>query len=145
VIEYRPSTGLPKISFVGGRVRKQDIHISKEIYEKRIELIRNRIQSALYFVEENAVCRSQMLLKYFGETDSKHCGKCDVCRRLGKQKLNEEDMDEIRQGVEQEISVKNLVRKLEHKDDKVVIKAIQLLLDNGELVYKMNGNLEVGS
>ena len=141
VLDYRPSTGLPKLTFVGGRMRKQDIHISKDIYEKRIILIRERIESALHFVSLNKVCRSQMLLKYFGETDSKHCEKCDVCRSLAKIKNEEIDLDSIKSSVQTESSIEDLISINSSKTEKEVLKAVQLLLDRNELVYLINGKL----
>jgi len=140
VADYRPSTGLPKLSFVGGRVRKQDIHISKEVYEVRINLIRERIKAALHFAQSDKVCRSQMLLKYFGETDSQSCGKCDVCRGLSKFNLNEEDVELVKSAINSETSLEDLFGMIE-KPEKEILKAVQLLLDNNELVYHMNGKV----
>jgi ATP-dependent DNA helicase RecQ len=140
VVDYRPSTGLPKLNFVGGRVRKQDIHIPKEVYEVRIDLIRERIKAALHFVEGDKVCRSQMLLKYFGETDSKSCGKCDVCRGLSKFSLDEKDIELVKSNIESETGLEELFDKIE-KPEKEILKAVQLLLDNHELVYHMNGKV----
>ena len=142
VVDYRPSTGLPKLSFVGGRVRKQDIHISKEVYEVRIKLIQERIKAALHFIETDKVCRSQMLLKYFGETDSKHCGKCDVCRGLSKFNINTEDIELIKSKIAKETSLEELFEIVD-KPEKEVLKAVQLLLDNNELVYHMNGKINL--
>ena len=34
----------------------------------------------LDYVEESDQCRSQFLLRYFGQEDSRPCGKCDLCR-----------------------------------------------------------------
>ncbi len=141
VIDYRPSTGLPRITFVGGRLRKQDIHISKAIYEERIAIIRKRTKAALHFVEDNKICRSQVLLKYFGEAESQHCGKCDVCRGLSKQELEDAEIESIKAGIENETSIDDLLLKFEDKNEKQVLKAIQLLLDNNELVYLMNGKV----
>ena len=31
-------------------------------------------------MEEADECRSQFLLRYFGQEESKPCGKCDLCR-----------------------------------------------------------------
>ncbi|MGB1318559.1 MAG: RecQ family zinc-binding domain-containing protein, partial [Flavobacteriales bacterium] len=143
VIDYRPSTGLPKLTFVGGRIRKQDIHISKDIYEKRIELIRERIQAALHFVSADKVCRSQILLKYFGETESKHCGKCDVCRRLANQDDSKIDFDAIRAELESETTIDELIQQLNEYSEKAVLKGVQTLLDNNELVYNMNGKISL--
>jgi ATP-dependent DNA helicase RecQ len=143
VIDYKPSTGLPKVSFVGGRMRKQDIHISKAIYENRIKLIRARIAAAIHFVETDKVCRSQMLLKYFGETDSKHCGKCDVCRGLSKQENAEIDTSIIKSEIDSETAIDELVKKLNNHPEKAILKAVQTLLDNNELVYHMNGKVSL--
>jgi len=143
VIDYKPATGLPKISFVGGRIRKQDIHISKVIYEERIKLIRERIAAAIHFVETDKVCRSQMLLKYFGETISKHCGKCDVCRGLSKQEDAEIDTSIIKSEIGSETAIDELVQKLKDHPEKAVLKAVQTLLDNNELVYHMNGKVSL--
>lgn len=143
VVDYKPATGLPKVEFVGGRVRKQDIHISKEIYENRIELIKKRIAAAIHFVETNKVCRSQMLLKYFGETESKHCGKCDVCRGLTKIEDEEVDLQAIRSEIVDETALDELVKKLGSHSEKAILKGIQTLLDNNELTYNMNGKIEL--
>ncbi|MBI1288437.1 MAG: RecQ family ATP-dependent DNA helicase [Flavobacteriales bacterium] len=140
VIDYRPSTGLPKLTFVGGRVRKQDIYLSKEVYELRIQLIKDRINAAIHFVESDKVCRSQMLLKYFGEMESKHCGKCDVCRGLSKLSLDEKDIDLVKSNIGSETSIDELFEKVE-RPEKEILKAVQLMLDNNELIYHMNGKV----
>ncbi len=141
VLDYRPSTGLPKLNFVGGRMRKQDIHISKAIYENRIELIQDRIRAALHFAKADKVCRSQMLLKYFGESNSKHCGKCDVCRGLSKLTDEGIDLESVKSSIDTETSIEELLSKLQDKPEKEVLKAVQMLLDNNELVYLMNGKV----
>lgn len=141
VLDYKPSTGLPKLTFVGGRMRKQDILISKDIYENRIKLIQDRIQSALHFVKTDKVCRSQMLLKYFGESESKHCDKCDVCLGLLKMTDEEVDLEAVKSEIESETSIEELISKLNDKSEKEVLKAVQVLLDNNELVYLMNGKV----
>ncbi|HAP70151.1 MAG TPA: hypothetical protein DCR04_10585 [Flavobacteriales bacterium] len=116
------------------------MHISKEVYEVRIELIRERIKAALHFVAADKVCRSQMLLKYFGEADSKSCGKCDVCRGLSKFNLDKNDIELVKSNVNSETSLEELFDKIE-KPEKEILKAVQLLLDNNELVYHMNGKI----
>ena len=143
VIDYKPATGLPKVEFVGGRVRKQDIHISKDIYENRIKLIKERIAAAIHFVETDKVCRSQMLLKYFGETDSKHCSKCDVCRGLIKVEDADVDLQAIRSAIEHETAIEELINKLNIHPEKTILKGVQTLLDNNELTYNMNGKIQL--
>jgi ATP-dependent DNA helicase RecQ len=143
MVEYRPSTGLPKLTFVGGRLRKQDLLITKTIYEQRIELIRERILAALHFVSTDKVCRGQMLLKYFGETDSKHCGKCDVCRSLLSVENDATHLNEFIASIESEVTIEELISIHSDRSEKEVLKTIQLLLDNNELVYHMNGKIGI--
>ncbi len=140
VLDYRPSTGLPQLNFVGGRVRKQDIHIPKEVYEVRIRLIQDRLRAALHFIETDKLCRSQMLLKYFGENDSTSCGKCDVCRGLSKLSMNETDLSLVRAAVQTDIDLDELIDTV-GRPEKELLKAIQILLDANELVYHMNGKI----
>ncbi len=42
---------------------------------------RDQVAAVLKYVENESVCRSEQLLKYFGETDTKPCGVCSVCRK----------------------------------------------------------------
>lgn len=142
VIDYRPATGLPKLTFVGGRMRKQDLLITKEIYEHRIELIRERIRAAIHFVETDKVCRSQMLLKYFGETNTRHCGKCDVCRSLTKQSISKTEIELVKSSIVGETSFDELIKTIQ-LPEKEVLKAIQLMLDSDELVYLMDGKISL--
>lgn len=141
VAEYKPATQLPQLTFVGGRVRKQDILISKSIYEDRIKLIQQRISAAIHFVSTEHVCRSQMLLKYFGETESKHCGKCDVCRKLSKAESASVSKENILSSIKSETSIESIVQSISGNSETDVLKTIQEMLDNNELVYAMNGKV----
>ena len=38
-----------------------------------------RIDAMLRYMQTDNQCRSRQLLRYFGETDSHDCGRCDVC------------------------------------------------------------------
>lgn len=141
LVDYKPSSGLPKLTFIGGRIPKQNVSLSKEVYEKRIVLYKERISAALHFIQTDKICRSQMLLKYFGETDSNHCGKCDVCRGLSKESIAEVDLTKIRNSVQAETSIDELISLFENRSEKQVLKGVQQLLDNNELIYLMNGNV----
>ena len=62
--------------------REDPEHLSfpPEVYQQRLDQYKERIQSMLHYVESDDTCRSRLLLSYFGETDAKDCGQCDVCR-----------------------------------------------------------------
>ena len=39
-----------------------------------------RSQAMLEYASQTAECRSRFLLRYFGQSESRDCGTCDVCR-----------------------------------------------------------------
>ena len=45
------------------------------------ESFHTRSQAMLEYASETEECRSRFLLRYFGQTESRDCGTCDVCRR----------------------------------------------------------------
>lgn len=79
IIDYIPYKKTPFIVYVQPRFDRKHISIPKSVYEIRKERFTKRILGITEYVERNDVCRSRMLLSYFGEKESKDCGCCDVC------------------------------------------------------------------
>lgn len=80
IVEYQPFIRANFIYFPHGRLPEKDIVFSKEHYTFLKQRYIDHIESVIAYVENTDKCRQQMILEYFGETDSKPCGKCDVCR-----------------------------------------------------------------
>lgn len=79
IIHFIPERSTPLLTYTRDRVLAEDIVITKEVYEERKEQFEKRINSVITYAENDNVCRSRQLLRYFGETDSKDCQQCDVC------------------------------------------------------------------
>ena len=93
----------------------------------------------LEYAKEENLCRNQILLSYFNETNSKPCGKCDVCLRKMEKELTNEEFLKIKNGVESllssnECSVGKLVEALPFREEKIV-KVLRYLLDNQHIIY----------
>jgi len=74
VLEYIPENNSVQITFVSERLSVNDLSISKEIYENRKKTALIRLKAMIHYVESENKCRSQLLLSYFGEKNSKRCG-----------------------------------------------------------------------
>lgn len=79
VLDYVPHKKTPFIIYLQPRMDSKYVSIPKTIYEIRKERFEKRITSMIDYIERADVCRSRMLLIYFGETAAKDCGQCDVC------------------------------------------------------------------
>ena len=60
--------------------RQTEIYLSPAVFEERQERYIHKLHAMLEYAEQVQFCREQILLAYFGETDTIPCGRCDVCR-----------------------------------------------------------------
>ncbi len=81
VLSYQPQSNIPLIVFLQDRIADRYIYFDPAVYDLRKQKALQRLQSVRDYVTSDNVCRSQMLLAYFGETKSAPCGGCDVCRK----------------------------------------------------------------
>lgn len=146
---YRKSGGLPRVSFVHGVLHPSNLRIGPEVYERRIEVIREQIKAVVQFLENNSVCRSTFLLAYFGEQGAKACGRCDVCLMLGKETVSESEHATIAQALREQLSnsplaINELENRLRKWTSKKVLRVVQMELDSGNFCLGPNTVIEVG-
>ncbi len=96
VINYIPHRTTPYIYFTTSREEPQHLVFPRNVYEDRKEDLVRRIEAMKTFVFGNSRCRAQSMLSYFGETDTKPCGKCDYCRLVAREKANRTETDSAR-------------------------------------------------
>lgn len=96
VIKYIPRRSLPLITFKTQRLETDQIILSPDVYEKRQQQLKTQIENVIDYMTQTDICRSKYLLRYFGEKDSKDCGKCDIC-------YQEEITEEIYEQIHSEI------------------------------------------
>lgn len=83
VIHFIPRKQVPYIRYMQRREDGERLALPPAVYEDRREQYRQRIEAMLRYAKSNDKCRSRQLLEYFGETDTKDCGQCDVCQSIG--------------------------------------------------------------
>ncbi|MDR0422694.1 MAG: RecQ family ATP-dependent DNA helicase [Proteiniphilum sp.] len=87
-IRYVPQKKTPFIVFTASREETRFVTVSRTVYEDRKKRFEKRIFSMIDYAEKTGVCRSRMLLIYFGEMNPKDCGHCDVCLKKGASGLS---------------------------------------------------------
>jgi ATP-dependent DNA helicase RecQ len=145
IIHYIPRKNTPYIYFPKERVDISRLKISKEHYADRKKDYQKRIEAMIYYATQKLKCRSQVLLEYFGETDSVRCGKCDVClerNELGLSKLEFDQLaQEIKKILNEACTFEELIMKLAGNEDEK-INVIRWLMDNGKIVHRIDNKLE---
>lgn len=136
IIQYIPRSKQPFLVFLREREDARHIFLSKEAYDDRKERYISKVQSVLHYAQEENVCRSQILLAYFGDKDTKPCGKCDVCLKKKNTELSQDEFEMLQTQIltlieksDNLLSTNQIIRKIDAKEFKT-IKTIRFLLDN---------------
>ncbi|QRX62842.1 RecQ family ATP-dependent DNA helicase [Dysgonomonadaceae bacterium zrk40] len=140
-IRYIPQKKTPFIIFTTSREDAQFVTISRTVYEERKKRFEKRVLSMIDYVEEEGVCRSRMLLIYFGEKNPKDCGYCDVCLRRNEAGVSNYLFRMLREKIlallqpEQVLRLNSLVEQVADTEGNPgqVIGVIRFLVDSGEL------------
>lgn len=138
IVDYIPRKKTPYIIYTRERLELRFLHIPPSVYEERKARYEARIKAMEEYVTTENVCRSRMLLRYFGEKNEHNCGQCDVClSKRATNDLSEESYEEVKRQILDLLSHSPLTPaetadqiKAEKED---IGQVIRYLLDEGEL------------
>lgn len=138
IVDYIPRKKTPYIIYTRERLELRFLHIPASVYEERKARYEARIKAMEEYVTTENVCRSRMLLRYFGEKNEHNCGQCDVClSKRATDNLSEKSYEEVKRQILDLLSHSPLTPaetadqiKAEKED---IGQVIRYLLDEGEL------------
>ena len=138
IVDYIPHKKTPYIIYTRERLELRYLHIPASVYEERKARYEARIKAMEEYVTTENICRSRMLLRYFGEKNEHNCGQCDVClSKRATDNLSEESYEEVKRQILDLLSHSPLTPaetadqiKAEKED---IGQVIRYLLDEGEL------------
>ena len=145
IASYIPRKKTPYIIYTRGRVDTKQLHIPPQAYEERKTRYEKRINAMLDYVANDTICRSRLLLHYFGEKNEHNCGVCDTCLHYRTRHAKEEPTDqELETGIirlleEQAMTPAMVAGRLAEDKDRVA-KALRQLLEK-ERIFTENGML----
>ncbi len=135
IIDYQPKKDAPQIIFLEDRSSLANLTIDQKLYDFRKNRQQERIKKMIAYAED-PVCRQRQLLDYFGESSATNCGQCDVCLNRHKVDLSKEDFLRYKEKIEKllqgnSLAVREVVHAFAPRRENQVLKAIELLLDEG--------------
>ena len=79
ILSFIPQKHIPFIRFTQRREDSQHLIIPPAVYDDLKARYVHRIDKMLEYATCDLICRSRLLLRYFGEDRTDDCGLCDVC------------------------------------------------------------------
>lgn len=138
IVDYIPRKKTPYIIYTRERQELRFVHIPPSVYEERKVRYEARIKAMEEYVTSNNVCRSRMLLRYFGEKNEHNCGQCDVCiSHRATDSLSEASFEKLKRQIT-ELLIQNPLSPVEiankiTAEKEEVAEVIRHLLEEGAL------------
>ncbi|PXV65082.1 ATP-dependent DNA helicase RecQ [Dysgonomonas alginatilytica] len=134
IIEYIPFKKTPFIIYKQPRISIKYFVIPQSVYEVRRKRFEKRIIAITDYAERNDICRSRMLLTYFGEKKSSDCGHCDVCLAKSDTGISNYKFNDISDKIkklicEKDYSIDDLTSEISEYKEEDIIHVIRFHLD----------------
>lgn len=148
IVNYIPHKKTPLIIYIRTREELKYLSIPRSAYEERKERFENRMNRVIEYINEDRVCRSRMLISYFGEKGISDCGCCDVCLAKNDSGLNNHTFNAIRDTLLETLEetgsqeVKKLSEELSFPADKV-ITVVRFLAEHDDRFSLEDGTLSL--
>ena len=137
IVSYQPQKDQPQIVFLQERVEAGNLTIDLDLYRFRKKNARERLSQAIRFAE-TAECRSNQLLRYFGEKTGARCGVCDVCLGRTKGVLDDATYRQLKGKIfsllkREQLDLHEIVDSFAPRWRERVLKTMEYLVDEGLL------------
>lgn len=147
IIKYIPRRKTPTITYLEERLDEKNLYISPENYRFRKEMFIRRVNAVIQYVSEKEICRSVLLLKYFGQENPPVCGVCDICTSTHELGIKNHEFYSLQEKILQilksgSLLPDELVNTFGSQKDKAIM-VVQWLGDNGKITTLSNGLLSI--
>ncbi len=105
-VDYQPQKNKPQVYLVHDRIKKDELQINTENYNKRKARFEVRLEKIIEYTFNIEECRSVIIGKYFGDKEIKDCGICDICLEKKKTSISKREFETINDDIIKIIRVK---------------------------------------
>jgi len=148
VINYIPRKKLPQIIFSKNREETRFVKIPRNTYEERQERSLRRISKVIEYITTPNICRTRMLLRYFGEKSDNDCRICDVCLQKKASGLKNWEFNTVREALFRQLekntsqNIQSLAINLPLEKEKN-LQVVRFLLDHDERITYKDGVISI--
>lgn len=137
IVQYVPEKHTPMIRYRQAREEQRYLSIPRPAYEERKERAELRIAKVVEYIQSETVCRTRLLLRYFGEELEEDCGTCDVCLSRHETGLKRAQFNHVRKLLEERLQdgglpVEEVVQSIPYPYEQTM-QIIRFLVDHDSL------------
>jgi ATP-dependent DNA helicase RecQ len=150
IIHFIPRRINPIIIYTKERVAEKQLKISADNYDKRKKRYESRVEHVINYASHETKCRSEILLKYFGQENSGRCGKCDICLSTHDSGISNYSFNLISDSItkvlqEKKLKINDLLEAINISKEKEheAIQIARYLLDNDIIAKNEAGKLSL--
>ncbi|WP_366187170.1 ATP-dependent DNA helicase RecQ [Flavobacterium ovatum] len=146
IIEYRSKNNDASLTFNEIREDERTINRVSKYLEKQNQLKKEQLKSVLDYVKEDSICKSKLILAYFGEKDADECGICSYCIT---KKRSPKDPDALSKKIiellqNEDLNSRELQNRTQTSKDTIIF-ALQALLEKEIIIVKSNNTYTLKS
>lgn len=135
--DYVPRSDLPTITYTTERLADNNLSISPKFHKNRKDIAWAKLEAVIHFLTADT-CKNEILLNYFGETDTTPCGRCNTCRsesEMDPAQIKKEILDCTAKlsNHSSEVTILNLISELGNVPEDLVLENLRWLADNGKI------------
>ncbi|MDR6846595.1 ATP-dependent DNA helicase RecQ [Flavobacterium granuli] len=140
IIEYHSKNNDATLIFNEIREDERTINKVSKYLIRQNELKKEQLQSVLNYVKEKNVCKSKMILEYFGEKAKDNCGICSYCITLSKPKKDYNALSKKIMTLLQieDLNSREIQEKTKNTADDIIFVLQELLEDDLLIIQKNN-------
>ena len=138
LIAYTQRKNNSKITFCTARYSSKFLPISKFHFNERKSLLKQKLKHINYYLQNTSICRSKVLLDYFGEKQSEDCNICDICisKKADSKSFRKDIRTQLLQSVQKNpIDISTFIARYSKIKEQVILDEINNLISE-ELLLK---------
>ena len=138
LIAYTQRKNNSKITFCTARYSSKFLPISKFHFNERKSLLKQKLKHINYYLQNTSICRSKVLLDYFGEKQSEDCNICDICisKKADSKSFRKDIRTQLLESVQKNpIDISTFIARYSKIKEQVILDEINNLISE-ELLLK---------
>lgn len=146
IIDYHLNNNDTSIIFNEIREDERTINRVSKYLENQNKQKVTQFESVMHYIDEKNVCKSKLILNYFGEKTETDCGICSYCVSIKKKPIDsslvsEKIMDLLQT---QELNSREIQKLIKNSEDDIIF-ALQNLLENNKIAIQPNNKYTLKS